>query len=86
MNQLESQESIWDLGVRSRRETFWKVNENSDGQGTPNSVITFYVTLSLDTISENRRIYGIFDLGADIGGCSDFCVKDFHCANLVDWK
>ena len=30
-----------------------------------------YVSLSLDTISENRRIYGIFDLCADIGGLLD---------------
>ena len=71
MNTLESQESFWNLGTGSRQEKFWKVIESSNGQGFPHAYITFYVNLSFDTITENRRIYGVFDLLADIGGLLD---------------
>ena len=71
-NNLDSQERKISLGFNSREEVFWTTNEGDITKGAdPNAPISLIIFLNLETITQSRTIYGVFDFLGDVGGLLD---------------
>ena len=71
---LESEEAYWSLGFNEREQEFWTMKESeirTNYTSRKDMVANMLILLELDTVTEMRTIYGVFDFLGDVGGLLD---------------